>query len=159
MAFKQHTKQLNVFEEIYQASYFLLYRKIFNRKKTTAEVINIIEIYMTTYRYSSSLFNIIHAPFVFVVTILLVLQTVKYIFPESTPAFIILIPLIPFLLLYVLSKFNRRYFFNQKRYKVIIPKKWTDFSLPSRIIAHIYILLLVLPVAIIIFLISVNIEQ
>ncbi|MFN8415331.1 MAG: hypothetical protein U0U66_03265 [Cytophagaceae bacterium] len=127
-------KDLDIIQQIFQATYFIVYRKIFYRKKTTIEIIDIVK-----YERRRKAFDIMHIPFISFVLAILIF--ICFIFQINIIVSILIFGGF-FLLLYKLNNLKRRYFINQKRYQTILRKKWSDFSITSRIGAIIYLIIM-----------------
>lgn len=136
---KKYNSGPNVFHEIYQAVYFFVYRKLFYRRKTTNQILDSVG--SEGYRNS---FSNIHVPFISFILIS-ILFPISIEFQIDTLIFLLIYGGVLIFALIKLNNFNRRYFINQKRYQTILLMKWADFSLKSRIVAIIYLTMMISP--------------
>ncbi|WP_018343272.1 hypothetical protein [Cytophaga aurantiaca] len=136
---KRYIGNLNIFQEIYQAAYFIVYKKFFYRRKTTIEIADSVK-----FEGHRNTFSNIHVPFIsFILIAILFSISIGY---QVDPLVSLLIFVGVLLFVFLkLNNFNRRYFINQKRYQTILLRKWTDFSMQSRIGAIIYLIMMVSP--------------
>jgi hypothetical protein len=136
---KKYADGLNIFQEIYQVAYFIVYRKLFYRKKTTIQIADSVK--SEGYRNT---FGNIHIPFIsFILISILLIICIGY--QIDSLISILIIGVVLSFVIFNLNKFNRRYFVNQKKYQTILVMNWNDFSMQSRIGAIIYLILIVSP--------------
>jgi hypothetical protein len=143
MTSKQNSKKqidnLNIFQEIYQAVYFIVYRKLFYRSRTTIQIVDSVKA-----EGHRNTFSNIHVPFIsFILISILLAVCIGY--EIDSLISILIIGVVVAFVIFKLNKFNRRYFINQKRYQTILLMNWGDFSIQSKIGAIIYLTMMASP--------------